>query len=72
MARKHISKIDSKSVDRGGFISVKRAARHLDMSPKTVYAMIAARKITAVRIGRSVRIKTEDFLNYLDVHAQRA
>jgi excisionase family DNA binding protein len=35
---------------------VKTTAEMLAISPKTVWAMVAAQKIDVVRIGRSVRI----------------
>lgn len=40
-------------------VRVPEAAELLSISPKTLWAYVAARKIDTVRIGRSVRIPTE-------------
>jgi excisionase family DNA binding protein len=39
-------------------VRVPEAAELLSISPKTLWAYVAARKIDTVRIGRSVRIPT--------------
>lgn len=39
-----------------GLASPKQAAEHLSLKPDTVYKMIRAKRIPAVKIGRSVRV----------------
>lgn len=69
MSREHLAKF-SKEIDAQGFISVNRAARLLDVSPKTVYGWISQGKLRAYKIGRNVRLKTNEFLRWIDIVAR--
>ena len=57
-------------VDPQGFVSVSRAAKLLDVSPKTLYDWIANGKLRAYKIGKSVRLKVPEFLRWIDIHAK--
>ena len=69
MARNHLTKLNKNTIDRGGFVSVTTAAKHLDCSTSKIYGMINMKKIRAKKIDGMIRIIAEDFLNYIDVHA---
>jgi excisionase family DNA binding protein len=47
-------------------VRVPEAAELLSISPKTLWAYVAARKIDTVRIGRSVRIPTSAIDRLID------
>lgn len=47
------------------FLSVKEIARILQVSPSSVYHRLQAKEVNFYRIGRSVRVKEEDFEKYL-------
>ena len=38
-----------------GLLSLKEAARHLNISPHTLYTMVSQRRIPFVKIGRLVK-----------------
>lgn len=42
-------------------LSPLEVARLLDVSPMTIYRLIGARELRAYRIGRSYRIRRDDF-----------
>jgi excisionase family DNA binding protein len=44
------------------------AAHALGLSPRTVWQLIADGKLTAVRIGRSLRIDRRDLVALIDAH----
>ena len=50
---------------RAGFLTVAEVASLLRVSNMTVYRLINARQLPAVRIGRSYRISEDDVDKYL-------
>ena len=67
---RHIAKF--KDIEPDGFIAPVRAAKLLDVSPKTIYARIKEGRIPAYKIdGKNIRIKAKDFLNYLDAATEK-
>jgi excisionase family DNA binding protein len=71
MALNHLLKLDKSQIDDQGFISPARAAKLLDVQPQTVRKMVTQRKIRGYKVGKLVRIKAKDFLNYIDINAMR-
>ncbi|MDQ4124204.1 MAG: helix-turn-helix domain-containing protein [Actinomycetota bacterium] len=49
----------------GGFLTVAEVARQLRVSNMTVYRLVKAGDLAAVRVGRGYRIRTEDVRKYL-------
>lgn len=47
-------------------LSVKQVADRLNVSVMSVYRLIDAARLTAVHIGRSVRITQKSFADYLN------
>ena len=70
MARNHLLKL-KKGVGTGGFVSPKQAAELMAVSKSAIYSWIDQKKFPAYKLNGSVRIKTEDLLNYVDVNARR-
>jgi excisionase family DNA binding protein len=52
--------------DPNRLYTVGGAAEYLQLHPKTIYAMTAARTIGHVRVGRSIRFRQEDLDRYLE------
>lgn len=50
----------------GRFLTVAEVARQLRVSNMTVYRLIKAGQMPAVRIGRGFRLREEDVRKYLD------
>jgi excisionase family DNA binding protein len=50
----------------GGFLTVAEVARSLRVSNMTVYRIIRAGDLPAVRVGRGYRIRAEDVRRYLE------
>jgi excisionase family DNA binding protein len=49
----------------GEFLTVAEVAKQLRVSNMTVYRLIKAGEMRAVRIGRGYRLKEDDVRNYL-------
>jgi excisionase family DNA binding protein len=49
----------------GRFLTVAEVARYLRVSNMTVYRLINAGQLAAVRVGRGYRIREEDVTRYL-------
>ena len=49
----------------GGFLTVAEVARQLRVSNMTVYRLVKAGDLAAVRVGRGYRIRGEDVRKYL-------
>jgi excisionase family DNA binding protein len=49
----------------GRFLTVAEVARYLRVSNMTVYRLINAGQLAAVRVGRGYRIRDEDVTRYL-------
>jgi excisionase family DNA binding protein len=49
----------TKGTTTGGLLDVDGAARYLGVSPRTVYALKADRRISFVRVGRQLRFTTD-------------
>ncbi|MDQ3915418.1 MAG: helix-turn-helix domain-containing protein [Actinomycetota bacterium] len=49
----------------GGFLTVAEVARQLRVSNMTVYRLVKAGELAAVRVGRGYRIRGEDVRKYL-------
>lgn len=49
----------------GGFLTVAEVARQLRVSNMTVYRLVKAGELAAVRVGRGYRIRAEDVRKYL-------
>ena len=47
------------------FLTVEEAAALLRISPRTLYRLIAARRIPPRRIGRSLRLEQHELLTWL-------
>lgn len=47
------------------FQTVKEVAHMLNVQPMTVYRLINSGKLQAYKVGRSMRLKTEDVDNFL-------
>ena len=54
------------SKSMGGFLTVAEVARSLRVSNMTVYRIIRAGDLPAVRVGRGYRIRAEDVRRYLE------
>jgi len=50
----------------GRFYTVTEVARQLRVSNMTVYRLIKSGQLSAVRVGRGYRIRSEDIRKYLD------
>lgn len=50
----------------GRFATVAEVARQLRVSNMTVYRLVKAGQIPAVRVGRGYRIREQDVLRYLE------
>lgn len=48
------------------FLTVAEVARRLRVSNMTVYRIVQAGELPAVRVGRGYRIREDDLLRYLD------
>jgi excisionase family DNA binding protein len=48
------------------FATVSEVARRLRVSNMTVYRLVKAGQLPAVRVGRGYRIREEDVLSYLE------
>lgn len=46
-------------------MKVAAAAKQLDVSPKTIYRLIASGKLGCIRIGRAVRITHDQLAAYV-------
>lgn len=57
---------------RGGFLTVAEVAVQLRVSTMTVYRLIRAGDLAAVRIGRSYRLRQADIDAFLDKRFTRA
>ena len=55
-----------------GFLTVAEVAATLRVSNMTVYRLINAGQLSAVRIGRSFRLRQEDLDQFLDSQVIRA
>jgi excisionase family DNA binding protein len=53
------------SPSMGRFLTVAEVARYLRVSNMTVYRLINASQLAAVRVGRGYRIREEDVTRYL-------
>ena len=49
----------------GGFLTVAEVAKQLRVSNMTVYRLVKAGDLAAVRVGRGYRIRGEDVRKYL-------
>lgn len=49
----------------GSFLTVAQVADRLKIHTMTVYRLIHARKLSAVKVGKSYRISSESFKIYL-------
>ncbi|HEX2235427.1 MAG TPA: helix-turn-helix domain-containing protein [Actinomycetota bacterium] len=49
----------------GRFLTVAEVARQLRVSNMTVYRLVKARQLPAVRVGRGYRLREEDVRKYL-------
>ena len=47
-------------------LTVAETAEHLNLSEKSVYRLIDARKLSAIRCGRAVRIHPDDLRSFID------
>ena len=63
--RKPYHKLAKKFVAEGEFMRVPRVAEQLDISRKRVYHMIAERKLDAIRVGRTLLIRTDSVCDFL-------
>jgi excisionase family DNA binding protein len=50
----------------GRFLTVAEVARQLRVSNMTVYRLVKARQLPAVRVGRGYRLREEDVRRYLE------
>lgn len=46
--------------------SVEKLARHWDMKPDSIRAMVRRKQLPAVRVGRLVRFRETDLLAFLE------
>jgi excisionase family DNA binding protein len=51
---------------KSNFVTVGEVARQLRVSNMTVYRLISAGELPAIRVGRSYRLREEDVDAYLD------
>lgn len=49
-------------------LTMREAAEHLGVSPRFIRAAVHDRRLTALRLGRMVRIRHADLEEYLDRH----
>lgn len=47
------------------WLSVQQIARDLDLSKMTIYRLIEREELRGYRIGRSIRVRSNDLENYL-------
>lgn len=64
----------SKDISPSGprFLTVLEVAERMRVSKMTVYRLIRAGKIPAVRVGKSFRVREEDLETYLNASYVRA
>ena len=48
-------------------LTAEEAASLLGVSKSTIYTLVRTKEIKAFRIGRSLRISTQDLFRYLDI-----
>ena len=48
------------------FMSVENVAKSLDVSETTIKRLISAGKLSAVRVGRQLRVSTDDLIRYIN------
>ena len=48
------------------FMSVENVAKSLDVSETTIKRLISAGKLSAVRVGRQLRISPDDLIKYVN------
>jgi len=70
MSHEHLVKFPKGEVDPQGLVSIKRAAKLLDVKPSTMYHWIAKGQLRAYKINGSVRLKANEFLRWVDIHAR--
>ncbi len=58
--------------DGARFLTVTEVAAQLRVSTMTVYRLINAGTLAAVRIGKSLRIREDDLMAYLSVRYTKA
>ncbi len=49
-------------------LTVAKTADNLDVSEKSVYRLIQARKLRVIRCGRALRIHPDDLRDYIDAN----
>ncbi len=49
-------------------LTVAETADHLNLSEKSVYRLIQARKLPVIRCGSALRIHPDDLRDYIDVN----
>ena len=49
-------------------LTVVKTADNLDVSEKSVYRLIQARKLRVIRCGRALRIHPDDLRDYIDAN----
>ena len=52
-------------------LTVEQAARRLKVSPKTVYRTVEKGELRASRIGRALRVREGDLVEYLEARMER-
>lgn len=65
---KHLIQLRSEDIDPSGLIKVSRAARLLDVGESTIYEWIASGKLPAYRLERTVRLRAEEFIRWVDLY----
>ncbi len=55
-----------KQLEDPGLLTVKEVALAVRVSPATVYRLVQAGELGAVRVGRSIRVKAEDLRAFLE------
>ena len=53
-------------------LTVRQVAEYLQVSKSKIYYMIQRRSIPFIRLGRNVRIRQSDLLNWLNLQAEKA
>ncbi len=53
------------------YLSAKSIAEMLEMSPRTIYRMHKLKSLPGVRIGRNLRFRFEDVLDFLDSRLEK-
>jgi excisionase family DNA binding protein len=48
------------------YLSVNEAAKELNVEPCVIYSLIKRRKLTAVRVGRTLRVNERAWIAYLN------